>query len=283
MVRSNLNRNAKDRRNALLSLIYLCGDNEYFLSPSETYEPLAIYFNLSDLERKETQNEREGDYRNHWEILIQNSRQQLVDKGLIDKSIREIWKLTGKGILEAKKIADGYNKLYNIFWQKPNEKIQKTDISSNLLYNNKNDDSNIKEILNITPKTDVQLLNENTVYSEDINEPSEKIISVSYRIVRDTVISQKIKKLYNYECQLCKKVLVLKNDVLYNEAHHIKPLGSPHNGPDVTKNIICVCPEHHVLLDYGAIKLNKEQMIIHPSHQISDEYIYYHNKNIFEK
>lgn len=38
----------------------------------------------------------------------------------------------------------------------------------------------------------------------------------------------------------------------YAEAAHIRALGSPHNGPDVIENVLCLCPNHHVLFDNGA-------------------------------
>ncbi|MCX5892441.1 MAG: HNH endonuclease, partial [Deltaproteobacteria bacterium] len=60
--------------------------------------------------------------------------------------------------------------------------------------------------------------------------------------------------------------------------HHIKPLGSPHDGPDVRENILCVCPNHHVMLDYGVIELDGVQL---PG--IGREYINYHNEHIFGK
>jgi len=41
----------------------------------------------------------------------------------------------------------------------------------------------------------------------------------------------------------------------YLEAHHLKPLGKRHNGPDMEKNLVCVCPNCHVLLDFNAIRL----------------------------
>lgn len=59
-------------------------------------------------------------------------------------------------------------------------------------------------------------------------------------------------------------------------AHHIKPLGGEHNGPDVRENILCVCPNHHALLDYGAIKL--DPMLLKG---IERKYIDYHNEKIF--
>ena len=33
--------------------------------------------------------------------------------------------------------------------------------------------------------------------------------------------------------------------------------GIPHNGPDKLENMICVCPNCHVLLDFGVIRLNQ--------------------------
>lgn len=192
MARSNLNRIAKDRRGALLSLLYQCGGDEYFLSPSETYDPLATYFDLSDSERNEIQNENRGDFRNHWEILLQNTRQQLVNRGLIDKSKREIWKLTEKGITEARKISTGYEMLVNMFEQKNNKKIRIQNHSFSLVDKSNNEKPDIMERSESTSQDYAQLLNLNTIYSVDINEPSDRIISVNYRIVRDTIISQKI-------------------------------------------------------------------------------------------
>lgn len=73
------------------------------------------------------------------------------------------------------------------------------------------------------------------------------------------------------------RTIKLKERVLYAEAHHVKPLGSPHNGYDVRENILCVCPNHHVLLDYGAIKLDKKDF-----ENIDEEYVQYHNENIYK-
>ena len=48
------------------------------------------------------------------------------------------------------------------------------------------------------------------------------------RIIRDTNISNDIKKLYNYECQVCKTTISTKSG-RYAEGAHIRPLGKPHN------------------------------------------------------
>ncbi len=61
----------------------------------------------------------------------------------------------------------------------------------------------------------------------------------------------------------------------YAEAHHVKPLGRPYNGPDTKDNIICVCPTCHVLSDYKVIRLEQSQI---PN--VSSTYIDYHNNEI---
>ena len=74
----------------------------------------------------------------------------------------------------------------------------------------------------------------------------------------------------------------LSNGNRYSEAHHIKPLGSPHNGPDTAENIVVLCPNHHVMLDYGVIPLEKDALNVVAGHSVSEEYIVYHNTVIMK-
>tara|TARA_B100000315_G_scaffold235521_1_gene250523 strand:- start:991 stop:1776 length:786 start_codon:yes stop_codon:yes gene_type:complete len=76
------------------------------------------------------------------------------------------------------------------------------------------------------------------------------------RVVRDTRQARAVKQLYNYRCQVCDVVLEGSAGP-YAEAAHIKPLGSPHNGPDTMDNLLCLCPNHHVLFDNGGFLLMK--------------------------
>jgi putative restriction endonuclease len=76
------------------------------------------------------------------------------------------------------------------------------------------------------------------------------------RIVRDTRQARRIKELYDYRCQMC-GVRLEGLAGPYAEAAHIRPLGSPHNGPDTPENILCLCPNHHVLFDHGGIALDR--------------------------
>jgi hypothetical protein len=108
-----------------------------------------------------------------------------------------------------------------------------------------------------------------------------RTLSTISRIVRDTPLANKIKALHGFKCQICGTALQLSGHNLYAESHHIQPLGVPHNGPDIEGNILCVCPNHHTQLDYGAIKLNKKDLQFVPGHQLRDEYINYHNTVVF--
>lgn len=113
------------------------------------------------------------------------------------------------------------------------------------------------------------------------NEDPERSASTIYRILRDTKLSSQLKMLHLDQCQICGTTIRLKSGKTYSEAHHIKPLGSKHSGPDTAENIIILCPNHHVMCDYGAIKLDATNLRSNEGHKISIEYIRYHNKNIY--
>jgi hypothetical protein len=121
-----------------------------------------------------------------------------------------------------------------------------------------------------------------TPHAEDLGEPQEARRSrvESYRILRDTTLARTIKALHGNQCQICGTTLSLADGSSYGEAHHIKPLGRPHNGPDVEGNILVLCPNHHALCDLGAIQITLEDLKSHPEHSISREFIDYHNQNI---
>lgn len=124
-----------------------------------------------------------------------------------------------------------------------------------------------------------------TPYAVDIDSPLEaqRIKTETYRILRDTALARQVKQVYNCRCQICRLSLMIEENTPYAEAHHVKPLGAPHNGPDRLNNITCVCPNCHVLLDYGALLIDKSKLYLSDDHIISDEFIDYHNGNIFKK
>jgi putative restriction endonuclease len=76
----------------------------------------------------------------------------------------------------------------------------------------------------------------------------------------------------------------------YAEAAHVRPLGAPHNGPDTPDNILCLCPNHHVLLDYGGVALAEDltvlgaegHLTVHPEHKLDKEYLRYHREHYWD-
>ncbi len=107
--------------------------------------------------------------------------------------------------------------------------------------------------------------------------------ATSQRIIRDSRLGKEIKKLYNYKCQVC-SIEITTNAGPYAEAAHIKPVGKPHNGPDRPENLLCLCPNHHLMLDKGVYMIADDLSLIgldgnltkHAEHDISVEYIRYH-------
>jgi hypothetical protein len=122
-----------------------------------------------------------------------------------------------------------------------------------------------------------------TPAASDLQEPKtpQRSLAQTYRVIRDTELTRKLKAFHKNACQLCGKVLRLNNGESYSEAHHIQPLGSPHDGPDVAANIIVLCPNDHVLLDYGAVRLDLARLRTVQGHAIGTTYVDYHNKSIF--
>jgi hypothetical protein len=107
--------------------------------------------------------------------------------------------------------------------------------------------------------------------------PPARVLAKSYRVLRDTALTKRLKALHHDRCQICGLRIELPNGHMYSEAHHIQPLSDPHNGPDVAQNILVLCPNHHAMCDYGAIHLDLGQLRLHPSHQVGRRYIDYHN------
>jgi hypothetical protein len=109
--------------------------------------------------------------------------------------------------------------------------------------------------------------------------PAGRVKTTISRIIRDTQLANRVKVLHDYECQICGETMVLHDGSRYAEGHHIRPLGSPHDGPDVVENIICLCPNHHAACDLGAILL--VDLRTRREHHIGQQYIDYHNQKLY--
>ncbi len=107
------------------------------------------------------------------------------------------------------------------------------------------------------------------------------------RIVRDTKMACEIKKLYDYKCQVCGDTIHTPGGGRYAEGAHVKPLGRPHDGDDSKDNLICLCPNHHVMFDKGSFSINDDlaligtvagKLILHQKHTLNKVNLQYHRK-----
>lgn len=111
------------------------------------------------------------------------------------------------------------------------------------------------------------------------------------RVVRSSAVVREVKQLHDYRCQIC-EVKLLGPTGPYAEGAHIKPLGRPHDGPDVRENILCLCPTCHVLFDLGAIAIDSQLLVIDQfgnsledrnlrtvdGHKVGPEFLDYHRR-----
>ncbi|UHG90058.1 YDG/SRA domain-containing protein [Spirosoma oryzicola] len=141
-------------------------------------------------------------------------------------------------------------------------------------------------LIKIKPSTDSnQVSEEQPTYGQ-----TQRVDTSVSRIVRDSQLSRFIKELYGYHCQVCQRTIET-NIGPYAEAAHIRPLGRPHNGPDVLTNLLCLCPNHHVMFDFGGFSIADDLSLLgvkgklynHKSHVVGIEYLQYHRQHFFSR
>ncbi|WP_395577090.1 HNH endonuclease [Streptomyces sp. BK79] len=127
-----------------------------------------------------------------------------------------------------------------------------------------------------------------THHSERAAGPATRREATVSRLVRDAAIANHVKELHGHACQVCEARLQYKRRP-YSEAAHIRGLGSPHDGPDELQNLLCLCPNHHVLFDGLEIYVDVDGVVKrtqggdalgrlrrHVNHQIDEAYLQYH-------
>jgi len=82
--------------------------------------------------------------------------------------------------------------------------------------------------------------------------PAPRAKTTVQRIVRNTDVSRRVKELHDHTCQICGTRIAIAAGA-YSEGAHIRPLGRPHDGPDVEANVLCLCPNDHVRFEFGAL------------------------------
>lgn len=122
------------------------------------------------------------------------------------------------------------------------------------------------------------------------HEPAPRYEVTTSRLIRDTAVTRGVKALYKYRCQVCG--VQLKGPAgFYAEAAHVRPLGAPHHGPDIVSNVLCLCPNHHVLFDLGSFAVADDftllglsgQLIYSIQHGLGKEFLQYQREHIYLK
>jgi len=116
----------------------------------------------------------------------------------------------------------------------------------------------------------------------------ERKQSVTNRLKRNPKLGEKIKSLYGFRCQVCDVFLTAPTGPIAIGAH-IKPLGHPHNGPDVIENMLCLCPNHHDQFDALAFSIEPEtkkicgledlatnQLTVNFKHSLEQDFLSHH-------
>jgi len=128
-----------------------------------------------------------------------------------------------------------------------------------------------RELHNIRP------IDESTLSADELHdELTQRRERVIQAFARDSKMVREIKELYENRCQVCGERLEIQPGEFYAEAHHLQPLGGEHKGPDVKDNILCLCPNHHVLFDYFAISLDPAKLRLN-KHNLRKSFVDYHN------
>lgn len=91
--------------------------------------------------------------------------------------------------------------------------------------------------------------------------PPPRIEVSIQQLVRSTAVAQRVKELHGHQCQVCGLTLQTVAGP-YAQAAHIRPLGRPHDGPDVAANVLCLCPNDHVRFDTGGLSITDNLEVV---------------------
>jgi len=119
--------------------------------------------------------------------------------------------------------------------------------------------------------------------AQAVGEPAARQSLLVSRIVRNSAVAITVKRLHRFACQVCGTCLETPAGP-YAEAAHIRPLGTPHDGPDTAENVLCLCPNHHALFDLGGFTIEDDLRLTGTrarlrtvrAHPISPDHLRYH-------
>jgi putative restriction endonuclease len=118
------------------------------------------------------------------------------------------------------------------------------------------------------------------------NQEPDRVETYTTRIIRDTLAAEAVKKAHQYVCQTC-STQINRPGGAYAEGAYIRPLGRPHNGPDTADNILCLCPNCHILFDGWAFAIEDDGTLLGAlegslteleSHEVDRAHLSYHRR-----
>jgi putative restriction endonuclease len=86
---------------------------------------------------------------------------------------------------------------------------------------------------------------------------TEQTYATVQRLIRNTAVTEWVKEFHDFRCQICSIRLETRSGP-YAEGAHVRPLGRPHHGPDSVDNVLCLCPNDHVLFDRGVLQVEDD-------------------------
>ncbi len=86
---------------------------------------------------------------------------------------------------------------------------------------------------------------------------AERRIATHIRQLRNRKYVAELKRIYDNTCVFCNTKLQVGRETYYSEVAHIKPLGSPHSGPDIPSNMLVLCMHHHLQFDRGVLTISE--------------------------
>jgi len=88
------------------------------------------------------------------------------------------------------------------------------------------------------------------------SEPPAVRREVVKRIKRNRKLVRHLKRLYEGKCQVCGFTFEKGTGGRYCEAAHLRPISLLEANLDVKDNLVVLCPNHHKMLDYGAMSID---------------------------
>lgn len=103
-------------------------------------------------------------------------------------------------------------------------------------------------------KRDEEIEKALTNYAKNaLNMSPEQVVKQVKTYKRNRSLVNNLKEKYKSKCQICGFTFKTTSGSYYSEAAHIIPISSGKKGIDTPDNIWILCPNHHKMLDFGAL------------------------------